>query len=55
MCIKIFKNPSVLHENVTIIVMENDNNHLSRDTDQVINAKLWDRRGYLPLYYLRFI
>ena len=32
MCIKIFKNPSVLHENIN--AMDTDNNYLSHDTDQ---------------------
>ena len=32
MCIQIFKNPSVLHENIN--VMGTDDNYLSHDTDQ---------------------
>ena len=32
MCIKIFRNPSVLHENIN--VMDTDDNCLSPDTDQ---------------------
>ena len=32
MCIKILKNPSILHKNIN--VMDTDDNYLSHDTDQ---------------------